>query len=119
MQDLDAGEDEGRHLARIAEGDPAELIHGEIAGTLIAHGDDRGMQQEKPVHARLVPSLGETPERLAPAAAPDDLGIDDIEGPRPQERQRLGDAAAALEDLGLMGEGDGRALAAREMTLDL
>ena len=119
MQDLDAGIDEGRHLARIAEGDPAELIHGEIPGALIAHGAHRGMQQQKPVHPRIVPDLGEAIERLAAPAAPDDLGIDDIEGLGPQQRQGLGDAAAAVEDLGLMGNRDRGMLAAREMALDL
>src|SRR5262249_38111224 len=119
MQDLDTRPDEGRDLARIAEGDAAELIHGEIADSVIADGADGWMDQEKPVHPLIVPTLAETPERLAAAAAPDDLGIDDVEGRGAEQRQGLHDAAAAVENLGLMGERDRRALAACEVALDL
>src|SRR5262249_44957553 len=104
MQDLDTRPDEGRDLARIAEGHAAETIHGESAAAVKAGGAAGWMDKEKPVHPLILPPLGEPPERLAAAAAPDDLGIDDVEGRGAEQRQGLHDAAAAVENLGLMGE---------------
>ena len=61
MQDLDAGEDEGRHLPRVAEGDPAKLVHGEIARAVIAHGADRRIHDQR----RQLRSVGPGVERAA------------------------------------------------------
>ena len=119
MKNLDAGVDEGRHLLRLAESDPAELIHGEIAQPFIAHGAHGGLYQQESVHAGAVPDGGEPAQGFAVAAAPDDLGIDDVKGIRPQQWQGMGDAAACIENRILAGNTDRRARSAGQMALDL
>ena len=74
MKDLDAGVDEGRHLLRLAESDPAELIHGEIAqpfiDALATDGEpeifvDAIVHMGHTLNLEVVAEGVETPEQLA------------------------------------------------------
>src|SRR5208282_6848409 len=90
----------------------------EVAGPVVAGNSLGRRQEEEAVHAVLVPALGETEKRVALAVEPERVAVDHVEGSGGQERQRLRDAAAGLEQLGLVREDDVRTVARGEMVLD-
>src|SRR6185437_8711337 len=114
MQELDAGEEEGRRLALAAAARQPERIEEVVAGPVIAEGGRRFLQQQHGVGLVLAPGAREARQRRHLAVEPQDVAVDDEEA-LVEQRQRLDDAAARFQQLALLREENARRGAGTEM----
>jgi hypothetical protein len=106
--------------ARLAPRDKAHGIEMEITGPGIVEGLRMADHQQKRVHPRRVPGIGQSGKDIARPVEPDIVAVEAEERLAVDQRQRLDEAPAGFEQgLAFVRNGDGRGLAHQDMGFKL